>query len=317
MLLSVLSQGIHLLQNPAAVFVAPRAGLRQALALLLIDQETLLQLALLIPLTGLAGHGAGVSPQSVCPVSLRWGRRSSLIGGDSGEKAAWAMKECVYLITNGDLHKIGITANFERRMRELKPDHVQACLNLDGDENFTAADVERTLHSRFKHLRIPQTEYFRLSSADILECCNLMKSFSEQSDIPLDNFIADNPESQLAYEIETELKRLQKKAARLEATRELAIDAEDEEWLEEIRAQGLQLKQELDEFKEKHKDLIPLDAYDDEEEEQDDDESDDSVVDDELAALRAERERLEEELKSREELISKLQSSNKRMWGLF
>ena len=43
-LLPVIRQGVHLLQNPAAVFVAPSAGIRQALALLLIDRETRLHL---------------------------------------------------------------------------------------------------------------------------------------------------------------------------------------------------------------------------------------------------------------------------------
>ncbi|CAK23331.1 GIY-YIG nuclease family protein [Synechococcus sp. CS-197] len=228
------------------------------------------------------------------------------------------MKECVYLITNGDLHKIGITANFERRMRELKPDHVQARLNLDGDENFTAADVERTLHARFRHLRIPQTEYFRLENQDILECCNLMKSFSVQSEVPLGDFISDNPESQMAYEVETVLSKLGKKAQRLEASFDLAVEAGDEEWMSEIQSRAAEIQQEIDQFKEKHKDLIPLDAYDDEEEDlPNDNDLDDSVVDGEVAALRAEQERLEEELRSREELISKLQSSNKRRWGLF
>lgn len=44
MLLPVRLQGVHLLQNPAAALVSTSAGLRQALALLLIDQATRLHL---------------------------------------------------------------------------------------------------------------------------------------------------------------------------------------------------------------------------------------------------------------------------------
>ena len=49
----------------------------------------------------------------------------------------------------------------------------------------------------------------------------------------------------MAYEIETGLKRLQKKAARLEATYELAVEAGDEEWIKELQAQGEQIGEEL------------------------------------------------------------------------
>ena len=217
-------------------------------------------------------------------------------------------KESVYLIKNGDLHKIGITSNFKRRMRELRPDHIQACLSLDGDENFTAADIERTLHARFKHLRIPQTEYFRLETADILECCNLMKSFSNQSDIPLENYITE-PESQLAYEVETGLKRLQKKAARLDRTLDLAIEAGDEEWLKEVQSQGLQIQEELNEFKEKHKDVLAAGACEIEED------CDEELTDPALAQSEAdELNRLREELKVKEELLKQLQKSRKSLW---
>ena len=74
------------------------------------------------------------------------------------------MSGWLYLIRNRDLYKIGITKNFENRMRQLKPDNVVA--------KFYTADfvkLERELHKRYKKLRIPQTEYFRLENSHIKE----------------------------------------------------------------------------------------------------------------------------------------------------
>ena len=74
------------------------------------------------------------------------------------------MRGWLYLIRNRDLYKIGITKNFENRMRQLKPDNVVA--------KFYTADfvkLERELHNRYKKFRIPQTEYFRLENSHIKE----------------------------------------------------------------------------------------------------------------------------------------------------
>ena len=74
------------------------------------------------------------------------------------------MSGWLYLISNRDLYKIGITKNFENRMRQLKPDNVVA--------KFYSADfvkLERELHNRYKKFRIPQTEYFRLENSHIKE----------------------------------------------------------------------------------------------------------------------------------------------------
>ena len=74
------------------------------------------------------------------------------------------MSGWLYLIRNRDLYKIGITKNFENRMRQLKPDNVIA--------KFYTADflkLERELHNRYKKFRIPQTEYFRLKNSHVKE----------------------------------------------------------------------------------------------------------------------------------------------------
>ena len=70
----------------------------------------------------------------------------------------------IYLIKNGDLYKIGITKNIDRRMQQLKPDYVVAKLYSSAFR-----ELEREFHKRYKKVRIPQTEYFRLNHMQIRE----------------------------------------------------------------------------------------------------------------------------------------------------
>ncbi len=74
------------------------------------------------------------------------------------------MSGWLYLIRNRDLYKIGITKNFDNRMRQLKPDNVIAKLYTS---NFVK--LEKELHNRYKKFRIPQTEYFRLENHHLRE----------------------------------------------------------------------------------------------------------------------------------------------------
>ena len=74
------------------------------------------------------------------------------------------MSGWLYLIRNGDLYKIGITKNIENRMRQLKPDSLIAKLY---SKNYQ--QLERELHKRYKNVRIPQSEYFRLDHLQIKE----------------------------------------------------------------------------------------------------------------------------------------------------
>ncbi len=74
------------------------------------------------------------------------------------------MSGWLYLVKNRDLYKIGITKNFENRMRQLKPDKVVAKLYTSD-----FLKLERELHNRYKKFRIPQTEYFRLEDYHIKE----------------------------------------------------------------------------------------------------------------------------------------------------
>ncbi len=74
------------------------------------------------------------------------------------------MSGWLYLIRNRDIYKIGITKNFNNRMRQLKPDNVVAKLYTSD-----YIKLERELHYRYKEYRIPQTEYFRLDNSHIRE----------------------------------------------------------------------------------------------------------------------------------------------------
>ena len=74
------------------------------------------------------------------------------------------MSGWLYLIRNKDLYKIGITKNFDNRMKQLKPDNVVAKLYT---RDFMK--LEKELHNRYKKYRIPQTEYFRLENTQLKE----------------------------------------------------------------------------------------------------------------------------------------------------
>ena len=75
------------------------------------------------------------------------------------------MAGIIYLIRNGDLHKIGTTTNLQRRMKELKPDKIIRTL-----ERTDYREIEKELHRKYKDVRLPQSEYFRLSDQQLAEC---------------------------------------------------------------------------------------------------------------------------------------------------
>jgi len=72
------------------------------------------------------------------------------------------MSGWLYIIKNGDLYKIGITKNIEQRMRQLRPDYIVSKLYSSDFRQ-----LEREFHKRYKNVRIPQTEYFRLDHMQI------------------------------------------------------------------------------------------------------------------------------------------------------
>ncbi len=76
----------------------------------------------------------------------------------------------VYLIRNQDLYKIGITQNLNQRMSQLKPDEIIAVLETKNFEQ-----LEKDLHQRYSDVRIPQSEYFRLTDSQLENCINTLQ----------------------------------------------------------------------------------------------------------------------------------------------
>ena len=94
------------------------------------------------------------------------------------------MSGWLYLIRNRDLYKIGITKNFDNRMRQLKPDNIVAKLYTSD-----FMKLERELHNRYKKFRIPQTEYFRLEKYHLKEIKHRISKLDYPISITLGIFI--------------------------------------------------------------------------------------------------------------------------------
>ena len=88
------------------------------------------------------------------------------------------MSGFVYLIRNKDLYKIGITQNLGQRMKALKPDEILKTLQTENYE-----ELEKELHKKYKDVRIPQTEYFRLDDWQIRDCKQILS----------ENIVSDAP----------------------------------------------------------------------------------------------------------------------------
>ena len=94
------------------------------------------------------------------------------------------MSGWLYVIKNKDLYKIGVTQNFKSRMRQLKPESVIAKVYT---RNFK--QLEKELHKRYREVRIPQTEYFRLNKIQIKEIKLIIKDLIYPSSVTYGIFI--------------------------------------------------------------------------------------------------------------------------------
>ena len=77
-------------------------------------------------------------------------------------------QELVYLIRDNEsgLHKIGITGNWARRSKELKVGRGSTAVRLV--PCVEAKKWERVLHAQFRHKRLPQSEWFRVTEEEAL-----------------------------------------------------------------------------------------------------------------------------------------------------
>ena len=94
------------------------------------------------------------------------------------------MSGWLYIIKNGDLYKIGITGNFAKRMRQLKPDYIIAKLHTNYFKK-----LERDLHKKYNDFRLPQTEYFRLDDYHLGEIKDILSNFYYPNSINIRLFI--------------------------------------------------------------------------------------------------------------------------------
>ena len=105
------------------------------------------------------------------------------------------MSGFVYLIRNKDLYKIGITQNFQQRMNQLSPDEIVSKLETNNYK-----ELEKQLHSQFKSVRIPQTEYFRLTESQLENCKAALKDGSQEGKYP--NWDTEYDPKEVVREIE-------------------------------------------------------------------------------------------------------------------
>ena len=82
------------------------------------------------------------------------------------------MEAYIYLIQNGDLFHIGSTRNLEKAKELLKPGQVSAYMKIKEKDSDILC---RNLQTRYSEVRLPQTDYFRLSKSQLLECQLMMK----------------------------------------------------------------------------------------------------------------------------------------------
>ena len=81
------------------------------------------------------------------------------------------MEAYIYLIQNGDLFNIGSSKNLDRAQELLKPGQLCAYLKTKDSDSLC-----RNLQFRYADARLPQSDYFRLSKSQLLECQLMMKS---------------------------------------------------------------------------------------------------------------------------------------------
>ena len=75
------------------------------------------------------------------------------------------MSGFVYLMKNGDLYKLGCTSDLEFEASKMKPGEIISSFKIKDPKSF-----EARLLRLYKKKRIPDTNYFRLSEAEVDNC---------------------------------------------------------------------------------------------------------------------------------------------------
>ena len=85
----------------------------------------------------------------------------------------------LYIVNSQGLTKIGITADIQRRMNELKPDRIYQVVKLSRER-----EREKKLHQLFTDKRLQGSEYFFLSWAERRRACRLARQGGERVKFP-------------------------------------------------------------------------------------------------------------------------------------
>jgi len=88
------------------------------------------------------------------------------------------MLEFVYLMKNGDLYKLGCTKNLESESSKMKPGKIISSCKTKDPKAF-----EVRLLRLYNKKRIPDTNYFRLSESEVVNC---KKHLEGKSNLPKD-----------------------------------------------------------------------------------------------------------------------------------
>ncbi len=75
------------------------------------------------------------------------------------------MKEYVYLIRNGNLYNIGKTKQLDSIKKKLSPGVIEAVLKTED-----ALPILKTLQSKYSGKWLPESNYFRLTKDEFIEC---------------------------------------------------------------------------------------------------------------------------------------------------
>ena len=75
------------------------------------------------------------------------------------------MSGYVYLIRIGDLYRIDVADNLEKKIKKLKPDELLSSILTKEPETLKAR-----LLRKFRYQRIPETGYLKLNKKQLTEC---------------------------------------------------------------------------------------------------------------------------------------------------
>ena len=87
------------------------------------------------------------------------------------------MPEYVYLIRNQDLYNIGVTESLPNAKQILAPGVLEASLKTND-----AKAILKILQNNYSDKRLPQSNYFRLTKSQFIECKQRLENGAKRDD---------------------------------------------------------------------------------------------------------------------------------------